>query len=261
MFELQDVSVVVPGPAGATTILHPFSLTLSEQRIALVGPNGSGKSTLARLLNGLVLPSTGNVTLHPAAVPADAAIPATAGNAAGPAVKQQGKAASPLTTARDGAKVRRLVSFVFTDPAAGLVLPTPREDIALSLRRTYREKNARLAAADAVLARFGLAEFADRSIHTLSGGQKQLLAIASALATSPQVLVADEPTTLLDLRNSRKIARLLLGLPQQVIVATHDLELAAQCERVLVVVDGRIAFDGPAEPALAHYRALCKEPA
>jgi biotin transport system ATP-binding protein len=70
------------------------------------------------------------------------------------------------------------------------------------------------------------------------------------LATAPAILVADEPTTLLDLRNSRQISELLLGLPQQLIVATHDLELAARCDRVLVIAGGRVAYDsaGAGEP-------------
>ncbi len=82
-----------------------------------------------------------------------------------------------------------------------------------------------------MLERYGLAELADRSVHSLSGGQRQLLAVAGVLATEPDVLVADEPTTLLDLRNTRAIADLLFGLPQQLVLVTHDLDLALRCER------------------------------
>ncbi|WP_110181766.1 energy-coupling factor ABC transporter ATP-binding protein [Nocardioides solisilvae] len=223
--ELDRVAVRAPGPDGDVVILQETTLDLTQRRIALVGPNGSGKSTLARLLNGLVAPSSG-------------------------AVRVDG-----LDVAREGKEVRRRVGFVFTDPSAQLVMPTVLEDVALSLRRTHRDRTARLATARAVLARFGLDPLADRSVHTLSGGQRQLLALAGVLATDPAVLVADEPTTLLDLANSRMIGDLLLGLPQQLVLVTHDLDLAARCDRALVVSGGRVAFDGPAEAAVAHYRA------
>lgn len=222
---LQQVSVRVPTHDGDLLVLHETSLRLTEQRIALVGPNGSGKSTLARLLNGLVTPSTGRVLVD------------------------------GLDVARSGREVRRRVGFMFTDPAAQLVMPTAREDVALSLRRTVPDKQERLAAADAVLADFGLGGFGDRSVHGLSGGERQLLALAGVLATGPSVLVADEPTTLLDLGNSRRIGDLLLSLPQQVVLVTHDLELAARCDRALLVRDGRVEQDGAADDVISRYRA------
>lgn len=230
MIEFRDAAVVVPEHSGATTILHPTSLALTEQRVSIIGANGSGKSTLARLVNGLALPSAGSVTVA--------------------------HAGSTLDTRRDGAAVRRAVGFVFTDPSAQLIMPTAAEDVALSLRRAHRDKRDRHRAAIAVLDRFGLADLADRSVHGLSGGQKQLLAIAAVLATNPAILVADEPTTLLDLRNSRLIGDLLMSLPQQVLVVTHDLELAARADRTLVVDGGRVVFDGDPATAIERYRSL-----
>lgn len=231
MIEFQAAAVVVPTPEGETTVLHPTSLTLTEPRVSIIGANGSGKSTLARLINGLVEPSAGAVRLTVAD-------------------------SEPLDTRANGAAVRRAVGFVFTDPAAQLIMPTVIEDVALSLRRRIRAKPERREAALAVLDRFGLTALADRSVHTLSGGQKQLLAIAAVLATEPAIVVADEPTTLLDLRNATRIGDLLVGLPQQLVVVTHDLELAARADRTLVVADGRVVFDGAPASAIAHYRAL-----
>ena len=148
------------------------------------------------------------------------------------------------------------MGFVFTDPAAQLVMPTAVEDVALSLRRTHRDKGVRRRAALQVLADAGLDGLGDRSVHGLSGGQRQLLALAGVLATAPSLLVADEPTTLLDLGNSRRVGDLLLGLPQQLVLVTHDLELAARCDRALLVTDGRVVADGPAGEVVAHYRDL-----
>lgn len=77
---------------------------------------------------------------------------------------------------------------------------------------------------------------------------------ARAPAVGTLVLVADEPTTLLDLRNSRIIGDLLMGLTEQLIIATHDLELAARCDRALVIDHGRVVFDGTAGDAVEYYR-------
>lgn len=226
MIELRQAEFVARSAGDDVRVLYPTALSLVEPRIALIGANGSGKSTLARMLNGLVEPSGGSVR-----VAADGG--------------------RWLDTVRDGAAVRRRVGFVFTDPAAQLVMPTAVEDVALSLRRSLPRKAERLAAARAALARFGLEGLADRSVHSLSGGQQQLLAIAAVLAAEPAILVADEPTTLLDLRNTRLVADTLFGLPQQLIVATHDLDLAARCDRVLVVEEGRIARDSSASDCAA----------
>lgn len=226
MIELREASVVVPAAGEDVTVLSSTTVTISEGLVAVIGANGSGKSTFARLLNGLVEPSSGSVLID------------------------------GLDTRRDGKAVRRKVGFVFTDPNAQLVMPTVVEDVALSLRREHRNTKARHNAALAVLERFGLAHLATRSVHTLSGGQKQLLAIASVLAVEPSLVVADEPTTLLDLRNSRMIGDLLCSLSQQVVIVTHDLDLAARAERVLVIDDGAIAFDGDPDTAIAGYQAL-----
>lgn len=213
------------GPVPEVTVLRETTLDLTEQRVALVGPNGSGKSTLARLVNGLVEPTTGRVTVD------------------------------GLDVRKKGREVRRRVGFVFTDPTAQLVMPTVAEDVALSLRHRVKDRAERTEAAREVLASYGLAELADRSVHTLSGGQRQLLAIAGVLATEPSILVADEPTTLLDLRNGRAIGDLLFSLPQQVVVATHDLDLALRCDRALLVEDGAVVADGDPAEVVAHYRA------
>lgn len=222
--ELDRVTVRFPVADGDVVVLEETSLSMTEASIALIGANGSGKSTLARLLNGLVTASTGRVTVD------------------------------GLDVAREGRDVRRKVGFVFTDPAAQLVMPTAAEDIALSLRRHYKDKRERRTVAEALLASYGLEGLGDRSVHTLSGGQRQLLALAGVLAIEPDVVVADEPTTLLDLANSRRIGDLLLSLPQQLVLVTHDLDLAARCERGIVIDRGRVAFDGPADAAVDHYR-------
>jgi biotin transport system ATP-binding protein len=221
------VAVAVDNRPEPKTLLADVSLDLTERRICVIGANGSGKSTLLRLLNGLVQPTSGTVTVDGA------------------------------DTVRAVRSVRRQVGFVFTDPLSQLVMPTGREDVELSLRRSVRNGKERRRLAEAALDRFGLLGLADQSIYELSGGERQLMALAAVLAVDPSVLVLDEPSTLLDLRNRELLRRTLSGLEQQIIMSTHDLELALGMDRVLVVEAGRIVFDGAPAAAVDMYRALC----
>ncbi|PPF86584.1 cobalt ABC transporter ATP-binding protein [Pseudoclavibacter sp. RFBJ3] len=225
MIELRDVSVSFGDGAQRRSVLDGISVTLGEQRIGVIGANGSGKSSLARLFNGLLLPTSGTVSVE------------------------------GFDTRRAGREVRRRVGFCFTDPDSQIIMPTVGEDVAFGLGRrglSRAEISARTAAA---LEQVGLADRADHPAHLLSGGQKQLLALAAVLVTEPSILVLDEPTTLLDLRNSRAIAARIATLPQQVVLVTHDLEILAGFDRVLVVHEGRLTFDGPPRDAVAAYRA------
>lgn len=207
------------------SVLEDVTLELSAPTIAVIGANGSGKSTFVRLLNGLVAPSRGHVSVH------------------------------GIDPQRDRADLRRRVGFVFTNPDAQILMPTPAEDLALSVRgRPKAEADALVRAA---LDAHGLAGHADVPASSLSGGQKQMLALASVLITEPELIVADEPTTLLDLRNARRIGDLLLAQPSQVVVVTHDLELAARCEAVVLFEEGRVSAVGEPATVIEAYRRAC----
>lgn len=207
-------------------VLRAITLDLAEHRIGVIGANGSGKSTLARTLNGLVLPDEGRVSL------------------------------GEWDTRRHAKHIRRRVGFVFSDAANQIIMPTVVEDVEIGLRplRLGRAETARRV--DEILVRHGLDGHRDHPGHLLSGGQKQLLALASVLVTEPDVLVCDEPTTLLDLRNTRMVHHTLDGLQQQVVLFTHDLDLLADFDRVLVMDEGRVVFDGVPADAIAFYTKL-----
>lgn len=224
MIEFRDASVTAA--ASGARILEPTTLSLNERRVSIIGANGSGKSTLARLINGLAIPTTGSVVIN------------------------------GHDTVKDGSAVRRDVGFLFTDPSSQLIMPTAIEDVALSLRRSISNGEKRSEAARSALAAVGLAEHANVSVHALSGGQRQLLALAGVLAIGPSILVADEPTTLLDIFWRHHVDTLLESLPHQVILVTHDLEAAARAERTLVLDRARVVFDGIATDAVAMYREL-----
>ena len=226
LIEVADVTHAYGEQASRRVVLSNINVRLDEQRIGIIGANGSGKSTFVRMLNGLVTPARGTVRVD------------------------------GLDTRRDGREVRKRVGFCFTDPDAQIVMPTVREDIAFGLRRRGLSKGEIGSRVTAALATYGLAGHADHPAHLLSGGQKQLLALSSVLVTEPTVLVLDEPTTLLDLRNAAMVSTVVERLAQQVILVTHHLDLLAGFERVLVFDDTRIVYDGAPSGAIAHYRGL-----
>ncbi|GAA5049652.1 energy-coupling factor ABC transporter ATP-binding protein [Nocardia callitridis] len=206
-------------------MLRDIDIRITERRVGIIGSNGSGKSTMARMINGLLRPTSGTVTVD------------------------------GIDAAKKGARVRRKVGFVFTDPDTQIVMPTVSEDLAFSLRRSGAGKQEIAQRVEEILARFGLHEHAEHPSHLLSGGQKQLLALGAVLIRRPEVIVADEPTTLLDLRNARVVADALDSVDQQVIVVTHQLSLLDSFERVIVIAEGAVAFDGAPADAVPAYRA------
>lgn len=210
---------------GDRTVLTDLTLTLAERRIALIGANGSGKSTFARLLNGLIVPTEGRVTVD----------------------------GRPTADRRQLREVQRRVGFVFQNPDSQIVMPVVEEDLAFGLSGRGWDKASVARRVDAALDRYGLAPLRQAAAYSLSGGEKQLLALAAVLAAEPERVVLDEPTTLLDRRNKRRIAEAIAALPQPVVLATHDLDLVETFDRVLVFADGRVVADAAPGPAIAHY--------
>ncbi len=211
---------------GERVVLKDIDLTITERRVAIVGSNGSGKSTFVRLLNGLLLPERGSVRV------------------------------GGLDTRKDAKAIRRKVGFVFQDPDSQIVMPLVEEDIAFGLKNLRLDRQQIARKVDAILGRYGLERLRHQATYTLSGGEKQLLALSSVLVLEPEIIVFDEPTTLLDLRNKRRIRTVLDELPQTAIVVSHDLDLLDGFERVLVFDDGRVVMDGPPATAIPHYLEL-----
>lgn len=223
-----DVSQSTPDGVTRRRILTDISTDFSEHRIAIIGANGSGKSTLVRLINGLTSPTSGTVNI------------------------------GGLDVTRHTKKVRQKVGFIFSDADNQILMPTVVEDVAFSLRRRKIPRATRRQLALNQLDTLGIAHLANSSPHTLSGGEKQLLALASVLILEPEIIIADEPTTLLDLGNRRRVARALRELPQQVIVVTHDLDLIRDFDRVLWIDDGRIFADSR-DPSSGGARGVVKK--
>lgn len=204
-------------------ILQPTTLTLTEKRIGIIGENGGGKSTLVRLINGLGAVTGGTVTYE------------------------------GMNVAKQAKEIRKKVGFIFSDADNQIVMPTVAEDIAFSLRKRKLSKTQRNQLVQEALEHFGLANHADTSPHLLSGGQKQLLALAAVLILNPTTIIADEPTTLLDLRNRLHIRNIFAQLEQQLIVVTHDLDFLMDFDRVIRVSAGEIVDDGAPKEVIDQY--------
>lgn len=217
MITLAGVGVEKAG----RSVLAGLDLRIAERRVGIVGRNGSGKSTFARLLNALEKPTTGTVTWD--------------GDPSG--------------------GLRRHVGFVFQNPEHQIVYPIVQEDLEFGL------KNLKLPAAimrqriDEVLARLEIAHLRDRFTHQLSGGELQLVALAGVLVMKPSMIVFDEPTTLLDLRNTNLLMKVVSGLEQHVVMVSHDLSLLRDFDRVLHFDEGRLVGDGQPGPIIDDYVA------
>ncbi|TKZ22170.1 ATP-binding cassette domain-containing protein [Shimia litoralis] len=222
MIDIQNVTLAYAD----RVILRDISLELSERRIAIIGANGSGKSSFARLLNGLVMPTKGDVLVD------------------------------GLNTRTHGKDVRQKVGFVFQNPDNQIVFPVVEEDLAFGMKNLKFSKEDIAQKTTDILSRYNMLDMREHPAHLLSGGQKQLLAISGVLVMEPTYVVLDEPTTLLDLRNKRRITHAINALEQTVILASHDLDLLTDFDRVIVFDDGRIAIDDVPSVAIPHYIKL-----
>ena len=179
-------------------MLEDFNLALRpEERVGLVGPVGSGKTTLLLTLVGLIPLRQGSLLLH----------------------------GRPVRTKADLTALRRSIGLVFQNPDDQLFSPTVLEDVAFGPLNLGRSPSQARAESLAVLDQLNLSHLAHRQPHTLSGGQKRLVSLATVLVMKPQALLLDEPTNDLDARSRDMVLQVLAATPQAMLIAGHDLEL------------------------------------
>ena len=247
--ELESVSVFTELPEGGhRRILKDVSLQFTAKRTAVLGLNGSGKSTLLGLFNGLTHPDEGIVRVN------------------GVDTLEAPSRGSKGASARAGGQgAFEGVGMLFAQPEAQLIMPTVAEDIDLSLRRAAAVEGSALSGEQRrerireLLRERGIERLVDQSVFTLSGGEKQLVALTSVLAARPQILLLDEPTTLLDLRNRARLLKHLESLDQMLVLSTHDLDLAASCDEAVIIHDGRLLAQGDAAQLVQQYRTWSAE--
>ena len=218
----EELTFSYPGSKERALSGISFELRPGEY-VGLVGPNGGGKSTLVRLLNGLLRPESGSVR-----------------------VSGHDPATEPF-------EVRKHLGVLFQNPENGLVAPFVEDDVAFGLENLgvpREEMRARVAQA---IRGVGLEGYERREPHTLSGGEKQRVALAGLLAVGPEILVLDEPTSMLDAAGRREVLEHLevLRSRKTVVHVTHHLEELLNADRVLVLNGGELVADESPERLLA----------
>lgn len=207
----------------ARPALNNVSLTIQQgEWIAIIGPNGSGKSTLAKTINGLIEANSGEVIIEGVALNAE--------------------------TVWD---VRKKIGMVFQNPDNQFVGSTVQDDVAFGLENVgiLREEMVKRVA-DAVAA-VNMANFLDKEPARLSGGQKQRVAIAGIVALSPDIIILDEATTMLDPEGRHEVIETIQEIKEKenltVISITHDIDEAAKANRIFVMEAGQLTRIGTPE--------------
>ena len=198
----------------ARELLKGVSLDIQEQRVGVIGRNGSGKTSFARLLCGLLAPSSGRVQVN--------------GN----------------DLFKHRAAALKTVGILFQNPDHQIIFPTVLEELSFGLTQQGQRKAEAMQNATKILQQFDRRDWAERTIATLSQGQRHLVCLLSVLAMAPPLLVLDEPFAGLDLPTKTYLQNLLYGLDQSVLHITHDLQALAEYERVIWLEKGQVAGDG-----------------
>ncbi len=196
--------------------------------VAVLGHNGSGKSTIAKLINGILVPQSGTVTVN------------------------------GITTENenDVFEIRKNVGMVFQNPDNQIVASIVEEDVAFGVENLGIPSAEIRARVDEALKTVGMYEFREKAPHKLSGGQKQRVAVAGIIAMKPQCIVLDEPTAMLDPSGRKEVIETVKKLNREenitIVLITHYMDEAVEADRVIVVDSGEIKMDDTPENVFAR---------
>jgi energy-coupling factor transport system ATP-binding protein len=216
-------------PGSGRPALSGVSLDLRQgEYVGVVGPNGGGKSTLVRLLNGLLKPDSGRVL-----------------------VSGRDPATEPF-------EVRKHLGVLFQNPENGLVAPFVEDDVAFGLENLGVPREEMLGRVARAIRTVGLEGFERREPHTLSGGEKQRVALAGLLVAEPEILVLDEPTSMLDSAGRMEVLEYLHALQSEktVLHVTHHLEELTGADRIYVLNGGELVADETPERFFSNAELL-----
>lgn len=199
--------------------LTDVSLEIKEgEWVAIIGQNGSGKSTLAKIMNGLLVPAAGQVTIKDLTIDEETVWEA-----------------------------RRSVGMVFQNPDNQFVGSTVEDDVAFGLENNGVPRQEMITRIEEALAEVRMSEFKDKEPARLSGGQKQRVALASILALRPDIIILDEATSMLDPNGRQEVIAAIRKIKERfnltVISITHDLDEASLADRILMMQGGRLVQD------------------
>lgn len=226
IISVQNITFAYTREEGAETVkaidgvsfeIEPGSFT------AIIGKNGSGKSTLAKNLNGLLLPTEGDILVAGYNTKDDAHI----------------------------WDVRQTAGMVFQNPDNQLVSAIVEDDVAFGPENLGVDPQEIRQRVDQALEAVNMGQFKNKAPHLLSGGQKQRIAIAGVVAMKPRCIIFDEPTAMLDPKGRKEIMAIIDELHQEgitVVLITHFMEEAVRADRVIIMNEGKLLLDGtPAE--------------
>ena len=223
----ENLTFSYPGSEATALAGVSFELGIGEY-VGIVGPNGGGKSTLLRLLNGLIRADSGGVRV------------------------------GGLDPATEPYLVRKRVGMLFQNPDNGLVAPFVEDDVAFGLENSGVSREEMRERVGTAIRTVGLEGFERREPHTLSGGEKQRVALAGLLALDPEVLLLDEPTSMLDATGRAEVLSRLGELrgARTVLHVTHHLDELLGADRVLLLNAGRLVADLPPEHLVSDAELL-----
>ncbi|MDF2473514.1 MAG: cbiO2 [Anaerocolumna sp.] len=210
-------------------VLHQVSCRVNDgESVGIIGANGAGKSTLLKSFVGLLMPSQGRIEIH------------------GVEVNQ-----------KNVRKIREMVGVVFQNPDDQLFMSNVYDDIAFGPRNYGMTEEWVKQRIYHMFHAFGIEHLEKSHSNKLSGGEKRIVAIATALVMEPSILLFDEPTSFLDPRMRRRLIELLKELEMTKIIATHDLDMALElCDRVIILKEGSIYAEGQAKDILTNETLL-----
>ena len=226
MIQAQNLTLTYPD---GTVSINDITFSLEEgEDTALIGANGAGKSTLLLGLAGVLTAPEGALFIR-----------------------------GISCVKKNLSLIRRELGLVFQNPDDQLFMATIREDLEFGPANYGIQKEETQKRIEEVLSRLGMEGLQEKTAQKLSGGEKRLAAIATVLVMEPSIMLLDEPSSFLDPANRRNLIRLLSGLPQTKLIATHDLDLALElCPRVILLKAGRILADGKGEELLRDENLL-----
>lgn len=220
---------------GIVNAVNDFSLDVPVgQFLAVLGHNGCGKSTVAKLINGILIPNKGKVTVE----------------------------GMDTTDEKKTVDIRKTVGMVFQNPDNQIVATIVEDDVAFGPENLGVEPAKIRKAVDSALKAVGMYEFRTREPHRLSGGQKQRVAIAGVIAMNTKCIVMDEPTAMLDPQGRKEVMDTVMKLNRElgitVILITHYMDEAVKADRVVVMDGGRIAMDGTPKEVFRNVEKMKK---